>query len=509
MSLSDSVTAAAAVLRRYPADVLPFYLLGTAVPVIVRVIPTLALLVAYAYLTVTGRLKAIQTVLEAGIPNPPDPETEPEAFEAWMQGMEPLISQLFSPALVILILVTLVVSLLVVIVLFPAASAAQIAACYGRLRGERGLLAGFSGARQYWLRFLGIYILEFTLWAAVALIAGIAIALMGGVLGVATGSGLTPALIALPAVIFAAVAFTAIRAVFAFAPAAIVVDDARVFSSLSQAVGFIRHQPIDAAFYYVISVGSLIALSTVTSLLAMINVVSISTLVTTVLLFPFLDLLKTALYGESDGHLSPPSTPDRPLRRQFTSGLRTGWHEMLSFVRATPLLHVFVVIAAVTSFWAGWVAAEPFVGTFETSIATRLRGHVPPAAALELFGNNWIVASTTAYAGLAFAVPALVSLAFNGFVMGLFARLEVEPIELIAFVVPHGIFEIPAILIASALGLQLGAVGTRALLGRATRRDVADALERAFWVVVGIGILLVIAAVIEGFVSPYYYQLIR
>jgi len=35
---------------------------------------------------------------------------------------------------------------------------------------------------------------------------------------------------------------------------------------------------------------------------------------------------------------------------------------------------------------------------------------------------------------------------------------------------------------------------------------LADTLERAFWVLVGIGMVLAVAALIEGFVSPYYYR---
>ncbi|TYL38513.1 stage II sporulation protein M [Natronococcus pandeyae] len=507
MTLSASISAAVAVLRQRPSDLLPFYLLGAAVPAIVRLIPFLGLFLGYLYLELTGRLELLRAEFEAGTLDPPDPEAEPDAFDAWAEGLVPLLEQLITFELGLLVLVTIAATVVSGIGLFAVISAGQLAACYGRLRDDRGLLVGLAGARRFWLRFAGLYVLEFVLWILVFGLIAIGVALFGAVLTAVTGTGLATILVGLPAVFLAGLLVVVIRAVFAFAPVAIVVDDASVFDSVSRAAGFIRRQPIGAAFYYVIAVGSLVALSVVTGVLAMVDVLSVGTLVTTLVLFPFLDLLKTALYGDSRGRLSPPSVPERSLRHQFTGGLRRGWREMLSFVRATPLLHAFVVVAAVASFWAGWEVAEPLAGTVETSIAARLEGHIPPAAALEFFGNNWMVAYTTAYAGLALAIPAFVSLAFNGFVMGIYARLEVELVELAAFVVPHGIIEVPAIFIASALGLWLGLVGWRSIRGRATPRDLADALERAFWVVVGLGILLAVAAFIEGFVSPYYYGL--
>ncbi|MFW6000618.1 MAG: stage II sporulation protein M, partial [Halorubrum sp.] len=54
--------------------------------------------------------------------------------------------------------------------------------------------------------------------------------------------------------------------------------------------------------------------------------------------------------------------------------------------------------------------------------------------------------------------------------------------------------------------VHLGAVSWRTFRGRASRDRLADALETAFWVTVGLGVLFVVAAVIEGFVSPYYWR---
>ncbi|SEW11214.1 stage II sporulation protein M [Natrinema salifodinae] len=505
MALSDFVAAVVAVLRRRPSDILPMYLLGVALTAVVRVVPFLAVAVAYLSLATTGRLAAIRTHL-ADLDSPPDPNADPEAFEAWASGLEPVVEQLLTPSLVALAGVTVVASLVLFVLGSAVVAAGQLAACYGRLRNNRGLVAGLAGARRYWPRFLGLFVLEFLCWAVVLGTVGVGTALFAGAASLATQSAVLAAPVVLLAIPVTIAVLAVVRALFAFAPVAVVVDDAGVFGSLRRAAGFVRAQPVGAAFYCVLAVGSIIALSTISGLLSLVDVVALGSLLTSLVLFPILDLLKTALYCGHRNRLSPPEPPTRSVREQLRTGLRRGWTELTAFVRARPGTHALVVGLAVLGFGAGWLAAEPVAGTFETSIAARLEGHFPPAAAIELFGNNWLVAFTTAYGGVALALPAIVSLLFNGVSMGVIARLEVAPTELAAFVVPHGLLEIPAILIATALGISVGRVAWRTWRGRAGRPDLADALERAFWVLIGIGLLLAVAAVIEGFVSPYYYR---
>ena len=507
MSLSDSVTAAIAALRRRPSDLLPWYVLGAAVPAIVRLVPFLAVAIGFVYLETTGRLATIQDHLQGIESQPPDPEADQEAFDEWMSGFEPVFEQVLTPGIAALILVTIVLSVLLFLIIFPIVSAGQLTACSARLIDRRGLTAGIAGARRYWLRFLGLYVLEFLAWIAVLLTIGTMVFVVAVIALAATGAGVIAGLIALVAALVLLVALAAVRALFAFAPVAVVVDDATALESLSNTLAFVRARPIGAGFYYAVSLGTVLAISAVSGVLLLVDVMTFTSLVTALLIFPFLDLLKTALYNDYRKRLRPPAKPERSARGQFRAGARRGWDEMVAFVRATPGTHALVVVLAFASFWVGWEAAEPIAGTLETSISARLEGHIPPAAALEFFGNNWMVALTTAFSGVALILPAVASLLFNGVFMGVYGRTEAEPMELLAFVIPHGIFEIPAIFIATAVGIWLGRIGWRAFRGRATRAEFADALERAFWILVGVGILLAIAAVIEGFLSPYYFRL--
>jgi len=79
---------------------------------------------------------------------------------------------------------------------------------------------------------------------------------------------------------------------------------------------------------------------------------------------------------------------------------------------------------------------RPLVGAVTTSIESRLIGHLPPTAALNFFGNNWSVAIATSFGGVAFVIPALSSIAFNGLALGATAALEENLVALLAFVAP-------------------------------------------------------------------------
>ncbi|PSQ04998.1 hypothetical protein BRC97_10285 [Halobacteriales archaeon QS_6_71_20] len=77
-----------------------------------------------------------------------------------------------------------------------------------------------------------------------------------------------------------------------------------------------------------------------------------------------------------------------------------------------------------------------------------------------------------------------------------------DPTAFLALVAPHGVLELPTIAVAGGLGLHLGAVGWRGLCGRTDAATVAGELERAAYVLVGVGVLLVVAAAVEAFLTP-------
>ena len=499
MDLSAAVAAATATLRRRPSDLIPFYLLGTAVPVIARVGIFAALAGVYLHLEFTGRLVTAREAIADLDLEPPDTQ-DPEAVRAWSESLTPAVEPLVTPTVVTLVAAGVVATVALAALSYAVASAGQLSAAFARLRGERGLVAGIAGARGRWATFLGLYLAELLLWVGVVALGSVAVGaafLANPFVGAAVGVG---------AVLGGFVALAFVRVVFAFAPAAVVVDDAGFVGSIEGAGGFVRSNPADAAAYLVVAVGALVGVASAGSGLAFLGGGAVVALASAVVVAPALDLLKTVLYGDYRDAVAPVSAPEVRLREQFVGGVRRGGRELRGFVRAAPGSHALAVGVTVGFGAVGWLAADPFVGGVTTSIERRLVGHVAPVAALTFFGNNWSVAVATALSGVGLVVPALSSLAFNGVALGATAALEENPAALAAFVAPHGLFEIPALVVSGALGVRLGVVSWRAFRGRATRERFADALETGFWVVVGIGALMAVAAAIEGFISPYYWR---
>lgn len=130
---------------------------------------------------------------------------------------------------------------------------------------------------------------------------------------------------------------------------------------------------------------------------------------------------------------------------------------------------------------------------------------------LELTGhiilNNSIAAIEIVGLGLLFGIYPALAIIINGLMLGYFPfylagkYADFSALEFLSAILPHGLIELPAILVAITCGLRLGIASARALaqkgLGplRAAGKDVANILPAAF-------MLLLLAGFIEGFISP-------
>jgi len=126
-----------------------------------------------------------------------------------------------------------------------------------------------------------------------------------------------------------------------------------------------------------------------------------------------------------------------------------------------------------------------------------------------LFLNNTRAVAFIFFAGLfSFGVLGILLYMLNiGVIGGLFALFELlgmQPLPIfLAGVVPHGIFEIPALMIGSAMALYMGASIVTPQLGRSMGEVILELF--ADWVKIFLGVvvpLLAIAAVIEAYITP-------
>ena len=129
-----------------------------------------------------------------------------------------------------------------------------------------------------------------------------------------------------------------------------------------------------------------------------------------------------------------------------------------------------------------------------------------PAAefSTEVFINNIRVSFLAFVAGIAWAIPTVFLLAFNGANVGQAAGLFHDAGEAGRFwglILPHGLLELTAIIVAGGAGMKMG--GALVVPGDRTRSQaLADEAQKAASIVIGLVIVFVIAGLIEGFVTP-------
>jgi uncharacterized membrane protein SpoIIM required for sporulation len=129
---------------------------------------------------------------------------------------------------------------------------------------------------------------------------------------------------------------------------------------------------------------------------------------------------------------------------------------------------------------------------------------VKPVASSAIMTNNLSVAFAAFAAGVLAGVGTIYMLFFNGLLMGVIGTACYRAgmsVPLWSFVAAHGVLELPAIFIAGGAGLLLarGIVAP----GPLSRRDaLAESGAASVRLVLGVFPLLVIAGLIEGFVSP-------
>lgn len=129
---------------------------------------------------------------------------------------------------------------------------------------------------------------------------------------------------------------------------------------------------------------------------------------------------------------------------------------------------------------------------------------VKPAAASGIMTNNLAVGFVMFAAGITAGVGTIWMLITNGLLMGVLAVTTARAgmaMQLWEFVAPHGVLELPAIFIAAAAGMEIA----RGLLfpGLLSRKDsLKRAGNRGAQLLLGTIPLLVVAGVIEAFISP-------
>jgi uncharacterized membrane protein SpoIIM required for sporulation len=142
----------------------------------------------------------------------------------------------------------------------------------------------------------------------------------------------------------------------------------------------------------------------------------------------------------------------------------------------------------------------------EKAAEDRLKGVKMSGAAWYMTHNTQVSVFTMAL-GITWGVGTVIMLFYNGVILGAVALdyvLAGQSVFLLAWLSPHGVVEIPAILLAGQAGLVLGGAligwGSRLTLRERLRRVSADLVTLVF----GVALMLVWAGFVESFISQYH-----
>lgn len=511
MKITDALDSALSALVEKPAGILPAYFVGYGAGTIARTIPLLGLFLSYLLLLFQGRLEPLEEALAATDFDAIDEATEDPATadpDVLPTGeLDQAVANLFTLDVLAIIGLSILFGILVWIIVGAAFHAGQIHTVYAALLGRAPVESGVTGALRDTKPFVGLRLLEYGLYLLVTVVYGLVVFVASAVYLADPGIGLV---VAVGAALLAPVwllSLVLIAAVFVFSPQAVVVDRVGTIGAVKRAAGFIRRRPGAFVVYVVIAIGVTAAVAGATALLQLVGVSNVVSLVTLLFVTPFLHLLKTALYAEGE------RVDTRPLLSNEGRGvrvrLRDGWSRSMSSLWSFTVSKAGLGLTALSLvlFGAGTVGGYLAVGEFaietgEIGDPTMVFGAFPVDTFVMIAVNNWLVALGQTFAGLALGVPTAVNLLFNGVIVGLVAGISADLFAVAVLVVPHALLEVPALAVSGALGFHLGHVGWRRFRGTIDDEALAAELRMAFWVMVGLVLVFVIASFVEAFLTP-------
>jgi uncharacterized membrane protein SpoIIM required for sporulation len=126
--------------------------------------------------------------------------------------------------------------------------------------------------------------------------------------------------------------------------------------------------------------------------------------------------------------------------------------------------------------------------------------------------HNIQVSISTLGLGITFGIGTIVELFYNGVLLGMVLVdyiLAGQTLFVLGWLMPHGVIEIPSILIAGQGGLVLG----KALIGRGNRASLTERLRAIgkdlMALICGFSVMLVWAGIVESFLSQYHEPVIH
>ena len=514
MTVGTSLQSAIRVLADRPASVVPVYLLviglnaATRVPLLAGIGAVIGILVA------DGRLQALLDAVESvDVESLDQQEPAPGAIPP---ELESAAADLVSPEVIVLIAAAGLLSLVVGVVANGVGSAAAINGIYGCLYRGDGVTDAVVGVGRNWKPFVGIGLMQL----GVVLVGAVPVALGASLFVVSTTAGI--AATAVGGLLSLGIVLLGLAAL-AFAGQSVVVDGVGFGAAVRRSVGFPFRRPVPFLAYLLVALGVFGGLGVLGGLFGALGVSQLSGIIGPLAAIPFLNAFKTSLYADrpfepvavtdgriaaidaaetTDGGIPVDSTARPPYRHRIVAAFRDGLAALGGFVR----YHPGPVLAATALFSlavaGGWqLTAAYAIDLPAGSDPGAVFGTFPADVFVMIAANNWLVSATAVYGGVVLGLPTAADMLLNGFIVGALAGV-VDPLAFAALVAPHGVIELPAIVVAGGVGFHLAALVAGILRGNRTSAELAGGLRLAYRVLLGLAVVLVVASFIEAFLTP-------
>ncbi|VVB85284.1 Stage II sporulation protein M [uncultured archaeon] len=136
-----------------------------------------------------------------------------------------------------------------------------------------------------------------------------------------------------------------------------------------------------------------------------------------------------------------------------------------------------------------------------------IAGLDPLGMMIVIFENNLLISFAALISGLIFGIIPFAVAAFNGVVLGILVEFILKKqgiLFVVAAILPHGIIELPMIIISVGIGFRLGHAAYRSLAGMRPIHELFDELTQGviFYFKI-VASLLLMAALIESHITPF------
>jgi Stage II sporulation protein M len=439
-----------------------------------------------------------------------------------------LVSALLSPGIlseiIAFLAIAFVVSTIVSILASGVAYSAEFVSYLKVLNGERlGIRAVASTLKEKWRKMAWtLFLVQLFTYLPIALIMtlGLTAIYYSGpsqisliVLLLLFSVGLVPTLI--------------LMFIFTFSLIAVAADNLSGIAALKKSYSIVRGNFGTSATYALVRILSYLLITAAAGIASTLGfpLTSIASIAVTLILVPVLHMAKTTIYlevpkeGDMPFEIYGPMSSTRdllggPFFRFAFRKLKHGVVELKNFALSFRNLpyHAASAIALLIGVWIGLYigkngldAAILGLGYTPGRINPTILNAVPLTEGFDIFLHNWQVSLSTSLSGLWLVAPSLVTLAFNGMVLGAVYYLTPNFTMFAAAIFPHGSIEIPSFVLAGSAGTRLGLAFIRTFGKEKTSPESVrfEAIaSQTIYVLVGLAVLFFVAGLIEGNITP-------